>query len=142
MGTPRIVSFLLSASLAACGGYSAPTTPTSGGQVSNPPPPGSVSVAIQDFSFSPAAVTIKAGTTVHWSNRGPSAHTTTSDGGTWDSGSLAGPSAAGGGAYGGNGSPGGSFDFTFIQAGTYSYHCSLHPPSSYPNFTGTVTVTP
>ena len=141
MSTPRIVSFLLAASVVACGGYSAPTTPSGGGQVSNPPPPGAVSVSIQNFSFSPAAVTIKAGTTVHWTNRGPSAHTTTSDNGTWDSGSLAGPSTGGGG-YGGNGSPGGSFDFTFTQAGTFSYHCSLHPPSMFPNFTGTVTVTP
>ena len=139
MSNLRVVSFLLAA--IACGGYSAPTTPSGGGQVSNPPPPGSVSVNIQDFSFSPAAVTIKAGTTVHWANRGPSAHTTTSDNGTWDSGSLAGPSASGG-AYGGNGSPGGSFDFTFTQAGTFSYHCSLHPPSTFPNFTGTVIVTP
>jgi plastocyanin len=98
-----------------------------------------VTVTIQDFSFAPAAVTIKAGTAVHWSNGGPSAHTTTSDTGVWDSGTLAGPGS--GGAYG-NSVPGAAFNFTFTQPGTYSYHCNLHPPSSYPGFTGTITVTP
>jgi len=140
MNKPCVVALMLAASLSGCGGYSAPTAPTGGGQMSNPPPPGSMTVTIQDFSFSPATLTIKAGTTVHWKNNGPSAHTTTSDTGTWDSGTLSSPS--GGGVYGGNGSSGGTFDFTLTQAGTYSYHCSLHPPTLYPNFTGTITVTP
>jgi plastocyanin len=139
MITSRIIPLLLAASLSACGGGdSAPTTPTGGGQGSNPPPAGTIAVTIQDFSFSPATLTIKAGTTVRWTNQGPSAHTSTSDTGAWNSGTLANPS--GGGGYGS--SPGGTFDFNFTQPGTYSYHCSLHPPSSYPNFTGTVTVTP
>ncbi|HEY9013595.1 MAG TPA: plastocyanin/azurin family copper-binding protein [Gemmatimonadales bacterium] len=95
--------------------------------MSNPPAPGST-VTIQDFSFSPASLTITAGTTVHWMNNGPSAHTTTSDTGIWDSGIL--------------NAPGGSFDFTFTQPGTFPYHCRLHPPNLYPGFTGTITVTP
>jgi len=42
-------------------------------------PSGSVvGVTIQDFSFSPSTLTIKAGTSVKWTNNGPSAHTTTS----------------------------------------------------------------
>jgi plastocyanin len=135
----RIVSLLLVASISACGGDSGVTTPTGGNQGSNPPP-GSTTVTIRDFNYAPAAVTIKAGTTVHWSNLGPSAHTTVSDAGLWNSGTLANPS--GGGGYAGGNSPGGTFDFTFTQAGTYSYQCSLHPPSLYPNFTGTITVTP
>ncbi len=50
-------------------------------------PSGSVvGVTIQDFSFSPAAVTVKVGTAVKWTNNGPSAHTATSNTGTWDSG--------------------------------------------------------
>jgi plastocyanin len=107
--------------------------------MSNPPPSGTIAVTIQDFSFSPASLTIKAGTTVRWTNNGPSAHTTTSDGGTWASAALS--AHQGGNGYGG-GSAGGTFDFTFTQSGTYPYHCSLHPPSMYPGFTGTVTVTP
>ena len=105
-----------------------------------PPPSGSVvGVTIQDFSFSPAAVTVKVGTTVKWSNNGPSAHTVTSNIGTWDSGQLSGPTSGGG--YGG-GSAGATYQYTFTAAGTYAYHCSNHPPSVYPSFTGTITVTP
>jgi plastocyanin len=103
-------------------------------------PNGSADVTIQDFSFSPSSVTIKAGATVRWTNHGPSAHTTTSDAGLWDSGQLTPPS--GGGTYGGGGSAGGSFRMTFTTAGTYGYHCTNHPPSLYPNFIATVTVTP
>jgi plastocyanin len=105
-----------------------------------PPPGGSVAgVTIQDFSFSPAAVTVKVGTTVTWTNNGPAAHSATSNTGTWDSGLLSGPTS--GGAYGG-GSAGGTYQYTFTAAGTYAYHCYLHPPSTYPGFTGTITVTP
>ncbi len=102
-------------------------------------PSGSVvGVTIQDFSFSPSALTIKAGISVQWTNNGPSQHTATSDNGVWDSGTLGAPS--GGGGYGG-GSAGGTYRFTFNTPGTYRYHCTLHPPSSYPSFTGTITVT-
>ncbi|HVH69231.1 MAG TPA: plastocyanin/azurin family copper-binding protein [Gemmatimonadales bacterium] len=97
-------------------------------------------VTIQDFSFSPAVLSVKVGTTVTWANNGPSAHTTTSDGGAWDSATLSAPS--GGGAYGG-GSAGGTYSFTFTTAGTYPYHCAIHPPSipMYAGFRGTITVT-
>ncbi len=57
----------------------------------------------------------------------------------WNSGTVNAPMSGGG--FGG-GSAAGAFQFTFIQAGTHSYHCALHPPSAYPGFTGTVTVTP
>jgi plastocyanin len=135
----RVVPLALVTATLACGGYSTPTSPTGGGQMSSPPPAGSVAVNIQDFRFSPATVTIKAGTTVRWTNNGPSGHTTTSDSGVWESAVLNAPQ--GGGVYGG-GSAAGTFDFTFTQPGTYPYHCSVHPPSLYPAFTGTVIVTP
>jgi plastocyanin len=115
--------------------------PTPGGQTPNPVPSGNVGVTIQDFTFSPASLTIKAGTSVRWTNNGPSAHTTVSDMGVWTSGVLS-PPGGGGGMYGGGGSAGGTFDFTFMQPGTFPYHCALHPPSLYPGFIGTVTVTP
>ena len=94
----------------------------------------------QDFAFSPASLPIKVGTTVKWMNNGPSARTTTSDAGAWNSGTLSAPSS--GGSYGG-GATGGSYQFTFNAPGTYGYHCALHPPSSpqYAGFTGTITVT-
>ena len=117
---------------AACQGSTGPGggMPTPGGAVAN--------VTIGDFSFSPTTLSIKAGTTVIWTNNGPHGHTTTSDTGMWDSGGLAAPS--GGGGYGG--SPGGSYSMVFMTVGTYHYHCAFHPPSTYPSFTGTITVTP
>jgi plastocyanin len=40
------------------------------------------------------------------------AHTSTADGGAWNSGTI---------------QPGGQFTFTFQSAGTFTYHCSIHP---------------
>jgi plastocyanin len=118
------------ATLVACGGSSSPT--------GTKPPAGATTVTIQDFHYSPANVTISAGHTVFWMNNGPSAHTTTSDTGVWDSGTLGAPT--GGGPYGG-GTAGGTFEMTFNTPGTYPFHCKLHPPSLYPAFVGTITVT-
>jgi len=113
----------------------------SSGPVSGCTPSATVAcVTIQDFAFSSASLTIQVGTTVKWTNNGPSAHTTTSDAGAWNSGTISAPSD--GGAYGG-GAAGGSYQFVFAAPGTYGYHCALHPPSlqQYAGFTGTITVT-
>lgn len=125
---PQLHALLLAS--AACGGSTG---------LPPPPPSGSAGVTIQDFSFSPAALTVKVGTAVKWTNNGPAAHTATSNTGTWDSRQLSAPT--GGGGYGG-GSAGGTYQYTFTAAGTYAYHCSNHPPSVYAGFTGTITVTP
>jgi plastocyanin len=130
MHMSHLVATALAAVTVACGG-SSPTSPN---------PSNTVGVSIQDFTFSPATVTIKAGTTVRWTNKGPSAHTTVSDAGAWTSPTLGAP-VSGGGGYGGGGSPGGTFEFTFTQPGDYPYHCSIHPPASFPGFTGIVKVT-
>src|SRR5215212_2006681 len=71
-----------------------------------------MTVSIQDFSFSPGQITVASGTTVNWTNEGPSPHTTTADDGTWDSGTM---------------EQGEDFSFTFDEPGTYTYHCSIHP---------------
>jgi plastocyanin len=71
-----------------------------------------MTVSIQDFSFNPGQMTVPQGTTVTWTNEGPSPHTTTADDGSWDSGTL---------------QQGEDFSFTFDEPGTYTYHCSIHP---------------
>src|SRR5215216_2461283 len=78
------------------------------------------SVTIEDFDFDPPDVAIQPGDTVMWVNRGNTAHTVTSDDGLFDSEVL---------------NPGESFMFTFPEAGTFSYHCEIHP-----FMTGSVTV--
>ncbi len=74
--------------------------------------PKSASVTIKDFEFTPATVTIALGGTVTWTNDGPSTHTITADDGSFDSGDL---------------SKGKTFSHTFQTAGTFTYHCSIHP---------------
>ncbi len=69
------------------------------------------------FAFSPASLTIKAGTTVTWKNTTAVPHTVTSDDGkSFDSG-TANPIAA----------QSGTFSFTFSTPGTFAYHCAIHP---------------
>jgi len=69
------------------------------------------------FAFSPATLTIKAGTTVIWKNTTAASHTVTSDDGkSFDSG-MTNPIAA----------QSGTFSHTFTTAGTFAYHCAIHP---------------
>jgi len=127
----------------ACGDSGGSTASEQGGNPPPPPPGASVQgVTIQDYTFSPATFTIKAGTAVKWTNNGPSAHTATSDDGAWNSGQLGAPGPADpNDPYGGGGTPGGTYQFTFTAPGTYPYHCANHPPASFPAFVGTITVT-
>lgn len=67
---------------------------------------------IIDFQFVPQTVTVNQGDTVQWTNKGTSIHTTTSDTGIWDSGIM---------------SPGQSFSHVFNTAGTFPFHCKIHP---------------
>jgi plastocyanin len=65
------------------------------------------------FGFSPKTLAIPVGTTVTWKNSTPVAHTVTSDEGTsFDSGIIP---------------AGGSYKFTFTRAGSFAYHCNIHP---------------
>jgi plastocyanin len=80
-------------------------------------------VTIQNFAFSPASLTIPAGTTVVWTNKDTAPHTVTVRSGpvTFSSPNL---------------QQGDSFTYTFTQSGTYQYYCAVHP-----NMTASVTVT-
>ena len=64
------------------------------------------------FAFTPSTLTVTVGTTVTWRNTTSAPHTVTSDDGTTFNGML---------------STGGTFTFTFTKAGTYAYHCNIHP---------------
>jgi plastocyanin len=73
--------------------------------------PGKNEVFIQGMSFTPATITVTAGTTITWTNKDGYAHTVTSDSKIFDSGNLA---------------SGSTFSYTFATAGTYPYHCGIH----------------
>jgi plastocyanin len=69
-------------------------------------------VSILFGSVTPAKVDVVAGESVHWSNDSVRDHTVTADDGAYDSGSLG---------------PNQHFSEMFDRAGTYTYHCRLHP---------------
>lgn len=109
--------------LSACGGGAAAPSPTAA-----PPSPTAAApadVTVQGFKFAPQALEVRAGTKVTWTNKDTAAHTTTSGtpgskDGKWE-GQLTGS--------------GGTFSFTFAQAGTLTYFCAIHS-----SMTGTVVV--
>jgi len=83
------------------------TTPGTG----NPPPAGHT-VSIKNMAFSPATLSVAAGTTVTWTNNDAMTHTVTEDGGSFDSGDMI---------------QGATFSHKFTTSGTISYHCKIHP---------------
>ena len=79
-------------------------------------------VAIQNYAFLPATVTVSAGSTVTWRNDDSVDHQPVSDTGAWDAGVV---------------TPGtSSRGVVFSIPGTYPYHCAIHP-----DMTGTIVVT-
>jgi plastocyanin len=70
-----------------------------------------VSVTIDNFTFEPAQLTVKVGTTVTWTNRDDIPHTVVSAG-KFRSKAL---------------DTDDKYSFTFTGAGDYKYFCSLHP---------------
>ena len=69
-------------------------------------------IKIDNFSFGPADVSIPVGTTVTWTNRDDIPHTVVSTEKVFKSKVL---------------DTDEQFSFTFTQAGTYPYFCSIHP---------------
>src|SRR5439155_25987416 len=71
-------------------------------------------VTIQDYSFSPTPIAVGQGGSVVWNNNGPQTHTSTSDlASLWDTATLASGTR--------------STAVPFPAAGTYHYHCRIHP---------------
>ena len=79
-------------------------------------------VKIGNFTFAPARLAVKVGTTVIWRNEDDIPHTVTSATRMFKSKAL---------------DTDDSFSFTFAEPGTYEYFCSLHP-----RMTGTILVEP
>jgi plastocyanin len=120
--------------VAACGGSSAVTTTavttpttsgpqtTTSGSETTVSSPGSdttaaaggstVEVIMKNRTYEPKTVTIKVGDTVTWVNQDSPQHDAVADNGEFDSGLF---------------DQGETFSFTFTAAGTYPYHCSIHP---------------
>ena len=72
----------------------------------------SIQVSAKSFMFTPASITVKAGTTVTWVNLDDEPHTIFSDAGLFRSSALDTQER---------------FSFKFEKAGTYHYLCTIHP---------------
>ncbi len=104
----------LLAAATGCGKASSPSpmnpspTPTGGSTVSI------VAGAATKTStaYSPNPITITHGGAVMWVNNDSTTHTSTANDNSSNSGNIA---------------PGGSFSHTFPSAGTFTYHCLIHP---------------
>ncbi|HSK51331.1 MAG TPA: cupredoxin family copper-binding protein [Clostridia bacterium] len=81
---------------------------------------GGVAVEIADFTFTPGDAQASVGATVEWTNSDSAPHTATMDDGSCATGNIA---------------TGASAALVFNAAGTYAYHCAIHP-----NMKGTVTI--
>jgi plastocyanin len=87
-------------------------TPTPTATLQPTATPATVSVDVKGYTFVPVTITVPKGTTVTWTNGDGVAHTVTSILGVFDSGNIA---------------PGKTYSFTFNQAGTFEYGCTIHP---------------
>jgi plastocyanin len=101
------------------GGGSAGTTTTEQTDTGAAPPSGggggATTVDMKDIKFVPKDVTVKAGTTITWTNSDEVPHTVTKDGGPggqFDSGNI---------------EPGATFELTADVPGTVDYVCTIHP---------------
>jgi plastocyanin len=109
------ISFILLGAIA-CSDNATSPSPTA------PPPSSNGSAAsvviprgaesLGNRAFNPDDVSVAVGATVTWTNTDSEAHTSTSDRAGWDSGVV---------------QPGATFSATFPTAGTFTYHCTLHP---------------
>ena len=103
---------------AACGGGSSGTTATTAETGTTTGGGTTAQVIMKNRAYDPATVTIKVGDTVTWVNQDAPQHDVVADNGEFKSKLF---------------DKGGAFSFTFTKAGTYPYHCSIHP-----GMTGTV----
>jgi amicyanin len=85
-----------------------------------PTEPEDTAAKIENFTFVPQRLTVKAGTTVTWTNADDIPHSVASTTKVFKSKVL---------------DTNDKFSFTFTTAGTYEYFCSLHP-----HMTGTIVV--
>jgi len=88
----------------------APAAPVNGDQVN-----------IDSFAFVPPTLTIRAGSTITWTNHDEEPHTVAASDGSFHSPGMG---------------TGATFSHTFSTAGTFDYVCSIHPMMH-----GTVVVT-
>jgi plastocyanin len=69
-------------------------------------------ITVKDFMFNPTPLTVRAGSTVTWTNMDDEPHNVVSDTGAFKSGGM---------------DTNESFSYKFDKPGTYHFTCSIHP---------------
>jgi plastocyanin len=90
------------------------------GAIAGPARAETVEVKIDNFTYNPQQITVKAGTTVTWVNHDDIPHTVTSKTGAFRSKAM---------------DTDDKFSFTFATPGSFPYFCALHP-----HMTGSIVV--
>jgi plastocyanin len=93
-------------------GSAATSTATGAGVASTGPGAPTAVVSIKNFAFSPVPLNIQVGETITVTNNDGTDHTFTDNGGAFDTGHIA---------------PAASKTVAIPKAGTYAYHCNIHP---------------
>ena len=76
------------------------------------PPPTARYISIENYAYTPAKMSVTAGTTITWKNLDDDPHTVTANDGSFNSKGLA---------------QGDTWSHRFDKPGTYAYHCTVHP---------------
>lgn len=117
LGVLVITGALVAAACAGAASTAPSNAPGAGAPSTEPAPstapePGGAGIAASIKGFTLPDVTAAVGQEITWTNDDAAPHTVTTDDGAVDG------RVAGGG---------GTFSHTFDAAGTYPYHCALHP---------------
>ena len=111
-------ALLASLALAACGSSASSSSQvaksqpaSSSGSSAGAPSSGPIKVAIKNFAFAPATITVAKGTKITFTNDDQTAHTATSTQKAFDTGTVA---------------PGASKTVVVSTPGTYTYICQFH----------------
>jgi amicyanin len=109
-----LVCAAIATSVAACTAPAngpAPTVSATTSTVPAPPVAGTA-VNITNFAFTPAALTVKVGDTVTWTNKDEEPHTIVAGDGSFRSPGL---------------DTNAAYSYTFTKPGNFDYICSIHP---------------
>jgi plastocyanin len=108
LSTAAVAAVLVTGCGGGGSGPSAGAAPSAGGSSGTPS-----AITISNFKFSPSALRVQHGARINVANDDSAPHTVTADDGhSFDSGTV---------------DPGASTTIRAPAAGTYSYHCTIHP---------------
>lgn len=94
--------------------------PAAGGACTTTDAAGTVAVTIEGFAYSPGSISASVGDVIAFTNKDAASHTATLDDGSCDTGGIAADATGA---------------LTFSAAGTYPFHCTIHP-----DMTGTIEI--